>query len=173
LSEVLLCCFEHAGLSVEHADVVEEVGAVDLWKLLVNFEGLGVVVETKSELIEMSVAAAQVVAFLALLFELFSFELSAEVLDSFVVVLHAIVAISNVKTEILVLLDGSDSVLHAAFQLFLPLEEQLKGSVELPLVIQSQPQVEIVVQVVLEVSLGTRHCELVTVLRRTSRIYAG
>ncbi len=50
----------------------------------------------------MSVAAAKIIVFLALLLEILSFELVVVILDSLLIIFEAIVAVANMEDEILV-----------------------------------------------------------------------
>lgn len=58
LQEVLLRSLIHAGLSIEHTQVVEQVRAVYLWEVRVYLESLAVAVKAEAGLLEVRVAAA-------------------------------------------------------------------------------------------------------------------
>lgn len=102
LQEVLLSSLVHAGLRIEHAKVVEQVRAVYLWEVRVDLESLAVAVEAEAGLLEVRVATAKVVVFLAELPEVLALEAAAVVLHSFLIIPESIVAVSNVEDHLLV-----------------------------------------------------------------------
>lgn len=102
LQEVLLGSLVHAGLRIEHSQVIEQIGAVYLWEVRIYFESLAVAVEAEAGLLEMRVATAEVVVFLAELPEVLTFEAPAVIFHSFLIVPQSIEAVSHVEDHLLV-----------------------------------------------------------------------
>ena len=93
----------------------------------------------------MGIAATQIVVFLSFLLLLLAWEFLTKKINSPFVIFHAIVAISNVKANIVVFLYCAGSFLETIGQLCLLLDKQLEGRFVLSSLVKPQAEMVVVI----------------------------